>query len=344
MLTRTNGHSFDKQGTQPLLVVRGAPLVYPVLGARFYLEPLQREDSRGIREVSELLVQWLGPHLRQTNHSHLASMEPFVREHVDAFEAMVPATPEQSGPLSPVLEAVSADFSIDCNGGAEVTHASPFGCGCICTASWKETPTWTGENEVEVPEEHPEVLGYIDLHVPPSWPADDFRKRVLAIASCLRLRWATAGLTYATWLAYEVVEGPKTVYAHARRHPGFDVGYSAILPIWQNAIRTVNWLTLLGPELHRKAERYWRERFVTEGKVVVSKLGDNCVIQAGAEPEGGDLNRLDLPQAYIQADAMLRGIILSVPTGIVFPGPWDPSSVGDWLNRFRKHARPYART
>ncbi len=335
---------------EPLLVFRGAPLVYPALGARFYLEPLTPEDRRRIQAVIEHLAAWIGPYLKQTNHAYIAGIEPFTKDHLESFQAMVPRPPgANDGPLAPLLDAMEADYSVDCNGADEPHFASPYMCGCVTSALHQddEASAWPRDfddpdDDFHLPERPPLVLGYLDLTVPPAWPIDDFKGRVLAIASLLRLRWATAGLTYATWLAYEVVEGPKTVYAHARRHPGFDVGYSAILPRWQDQVRTANWLTVLGPDLHGKAERYWGERFATEGYVVVSKLGDNGVIQAGEKPEGGDINRLDVPKAYVQADAMLRGIMPNSSTEITFPGPWDASSIGEWLNRFRKHVRPYS--
>jgi len=121
------------------------------------------------------------------------------------------------------------------------------------------------------------------------------------------------------------------IHAHARRHPGFDVTCE-LDPLWDHRLRTVSWLTFVGPTLpgidaQSPALRQLRG-------VTVIDTPTSLVLQAGDAPSAGDLNRLVVPEAYSSVDHALRAARAS--EGGSFPSPWRRDTVEAWLRRFER--------
>ncbi len=168
----------------------------------------------------------------------------------------------------------------------------------------------------------------IRLTVPTSWPFEDFRQRVVDIASKLRLRWASAGYTYSGIEDFFPEEYWKAVSGHCYRYPGSDVGaYSPFMLQLYDKIRSVNWLTFLGAALTTEVTIP-----PAHGLVQISKSEHGTLLTAGGEPQRGDLNRLIVPPAYVDADAIVRAVRLA--SGIEFMDPFDETSTARWLRRF----------
>jgi hypothetical protein len=216
------------------------------------------------------------------------------------------------------------DYEVACNGAGMEADASPYLLR-FCA---------------EIPEvgRGPRYQPYavLTLSVPDTWPVDDFRAKVISIAAELRLRWGAAGLTYASWDLQEFQVSHDKVFAHARRHPGYDVGYfEADMERWYDEIRSVNWLTFVGPALQTRLEQA-KHSLQSSSLVTIHPAGSSLCLQAGAAPEAGDVNRLNYPRAYMAADALVRPVRAADGRPYVFLGRWSESTITDWLRRFER--------
>ncbi|WP_437641898.1 type VI immunity family protein [Sorangium sp. So ce854] len=314
----------------PLAARLGKPVLYAALGATFHLELLEPDDAGRLDELSAMVMDWIGPYLRAQFGSFLDVPEPFHPRVLD-YVASLPEQLDEPAPLDDVVadafraqlaRRVRTDYHVYVSGAEDHWRASPF-----TYELWAEMP------DEHVHKGHIAAYAAVRVTVPESWPLADFRARVLAMAGALRLRWGAAGLTYAHFLPGDPSFGVHTIWAHARRHVGFDVPFLArnVVPL-HDAIRSVSWLTFVGPAL--AAQR--SAPLVRSGAVDVTAAGDNVVLAAGPAPQRGDVNRLDYPAAYVQADQMLRPLRMSRGKELSFLGPWTEDDITGWLRRFER--------
>jgi hypothetical protein len=309
----------------------GIPILYPALAAVYHLEALAPEQSPLLDAANAMILDWIGDRLRFTHVSAFPFLERFRAEDlgyaagfVRLLDTRLDGVPEELREPNINMRAMLVyDFSINCHGGEAEVSSSPY--------QYRFAGTVGGEDEVGrfLPSRM-----MIRVTVPATWPLDDFRARALALARALPLRWGNAGLAYAGWELswYQDVEAG--LFAHARRFPGFDVGYAAPL-MYQlhHAMRSVSWLSFVGPGLR---EALASRPLASTDLVTVWDEGPLLVVQAGAEPEAGDGNRLQFPRAYVQADAMLRPVRLAPAPELSFYDQWDEATTAAWLQRFER--------
>ncbi|XXX80858.1 type VI immunity family protein [Sorangium sp. So ce134] len=312
---------------EPLADYRGIPQAYSSLGAFFHCELAEPGDEARFDRVNELIFAWFGRELRWSVAPFFRNVVPFRASDLEYISGYC-ASLELSGASREDRDALTLfhfgrdGYSIYCNGGSSPTAASPYLYGF-----WAEL---TGDE----PEQRFPACPVLRLHVPDTWPADDFAARVTAIAAQLRLRWASAGYTYASWDVSGDAISKQAIYAHARRFHGYDIPeYAGDAARFMNEIRSVNWLTFLGPALARRLRELGRE-LKGAGPLRVGAAGDAVVLRAGDRPERGDINRLQIPRAYQDADALVRPI--RAGGGVTFLGPWTKTEVSEWLQRFGK--------
>lgn len=309
----------------------GIPTLYPALGACYFLDALKPEHAPQMEAAHALLVDWLGGSLRWTHNSAFPLLERFRLEDLSyaagflrLLDTRTEGLPDEARiPTINMRASFVQDFSIDCHGAEQETASSPFQYRLSATI---------GDDPIVGPYLPSRIC--LRFMVPATWPLDDFRQKALALAKALPLRWANAGLTYAGWELcwYEEVES--AIYAHARRYPGFDIGQDAILMNELfTSMRTVSWLNVIGPALRERLEKKQKAPTSTD-LVEVWQDGPNLVLQAGEAPEAGDINRLQIPRSYLQADEMLRPVRLG--RGVNFFDDWDETTTGDWLTRFER--------
>lgn len=316
----------------PLARAVGSPALYSVLGAVFHLEILTPEDEDRLARAIDLAYAWIGPHLRWTRRScdeWLMRFRPRDLEYISCYvrdlDEPVVADPSLQIFAANLAKVGRMDYEIAFNGAEAEGDASPFLLR-FC---------------VELPEvgHGPRYRAYsvLTISVPDTWPIDDFRAKVIEIAAELRLRWGAAGLTYASWNLQELEVSSEKIYAHARRHPGYDVGYfQADMQAWCEEIRTVNWLTFVGPDLIARLEKAGRAPLASASLVAVHPVGTSLCLQAGPAPEAGDVNRLQHPRAYVEADVLVRPIRAADGRPFVFLGRWTEATVTEWLRRFER--------
>jgi hypothetical protein len=320
-----NGPPFPPQA----LVTRsdGSPILFPVLGVFIQLEPPQPDDVERYRAAAALVRDWIGSELRWTLTTTFSVPEKFRASDLDYFEdhARASIRPPTSGDVAidrmqMRLQVKSQlDFSMSCYGAEEDDDASPFSFHFH-----SEVPDDKSALSMTLPTS-------LLVTVPTDWPLEDFRQRALALIATLRVRWANAGLTYSGADDQAYVETHQATFAHARRYPGFDMPEFVELGLaFHDRIRSVNWLTVLGPALLVQPLPV-----ATSDSVQVFQVGNCLALQAGEAPSAGDINRLIFPPGYQAADAMVRKVRSPRPTdSIHFLHPWDADTSARWLRRF----------
>jgi hypothetical protein len=309
----------------------GHAVVYDALGAVFHLEHLDVDDGARLDRVNQMVMEWFGSALAWTYTSVRADIDPCRPRDLD-YIAGYPSTlatpavdaPDEARRMAHRLAAAEHDeFAVFTHGARRRNEASPYSYRFFA--------------EVAVPERvEPRftTYSYLRFTVPRSCPLADFHARVVAIASTLRVRWGAAGLTYSGWELGNRQAYDQAVFVHARRFAGFDVGfYETRMDRLHHELRTVSWLTFVGPAL--------LDRLVavgltpsSRGLLRVDALGDLTLLTAGGRPEEGDLNRLALPIAYLEADEAVRAI--RAREGVDFHEPWSETTTAAWLTRFER--------
>lgn len=314
--------------TPPLAKFGSNPVLFGALGAVFHLELLEPEDEPRLDEANAIALDWLGPRMAFTWSSSWNDIEPFRPRDLEYAACyprslaapVVPGPPENAIMAANIVKASHAQHQVIVGGGAAPDEGSPFQY-----RFWAEIPEVDGSDRYR-------AYAVLQITVPDTWDLRDFYTRVTSIARCLRLRWGAAGFTYAMWEVMDHETPYSGVYAHARRFFGFDVAdYIHTAMAWYRRIRTVSWLTFLGPALGDELATV-RGPLVSSSLVDVSRVGDTTLLRAGPAPEPGDRNRMRVPPAYIEADMMVRPI--RARDGMDFGGPWSEVTTRDWLCRF----------
>jgi hypothetical protein len=298
------------------------------LGAVFHLELLEPDDEARLEQVTTQVADWFGDQLRWTWMSCWREVEPFRNQDLEYVWTLPrrlevpndPADPDTSTLLQNLIKQSFWRYHVSIKGGDVHDVVSPF-----MFQLWSEIP------EV-VPSDRLPAYAVLQLSVPNTWPIDDFKRRVCAMADSLRLRWATAGYGVTDWQLYDYETPRAETYRHVRRYPGVDVShvYPNFCPHWYDWIRSVSWLTFVGPALADRLDLDARE--IDTSLLSIDDTGDHLLIQAGDRPRRGDINRLDIPAAYIQADTYIRAVRAS--TDIAFGMPWTQRTTEEWLRRF----------
>ncbi len=317
----------------PLAQDGSTPTLYAALGATLHLEPIEVDDAEGLSEAMSLLYEWIGEHFKWTR---LSCWDEPIPHHSDHLEYVT------SYPQNLVFEKVSddpeaalfsfeiqtqpwSDYEVMFYGGDQPEGASPFQL-----RFWSEIPRLD-------PDLPPRVIPVLSFCVPCSTDPAEVRARFLAVASRLRVRWASAGLLYSYYGAPDHEACWERMYAHARRYTGFDVPhYVRNMDLFAFLLRSISWITILGPPFATQLELTAIERGRAQGLTIEAFGEEGLVIQAGAEPEEGDRNRLGTPRLYVAADELVRPFRAADAERdeIVFVGPWDYAAVTAWLRRF----------
>ncbi len=309
----------------------GFPTLCASFGVMFHLEPLTPDDQPGLEAVNAMVMDWFGGALNWTMMSVASTIEAFRPqdlEYISEYPSTL-ATPQLDVPPEVAVvgrrfgAAEHERFAVYTHGGSGENRASPYSYRFYADVLHPEKTAETFE-----------TASFIRVTVPVSCPPLEFRDRVLHIADKLRVRWGAAGHMYSGWELGWRRTYEQAVYSHARRFAGFDTGfYENHMERFHEQIRTVNWLTFLGPS--------FRERLAkvgvlprSHGGVQVYSLGSGLVLQAGEVPAEGDVNRLGLPPAYLEADALVRPV--RAAEGVHFGRPWTERTSEAWLRRFEK--------
>lgn len=320
---------------EPVPIARaaaGAPLAYAVLGFTFHLEALAAEDVDRLAQANERVLAALGASLRWAWSSVHGEVEPFSAGALDLVasfpaqlvdgEAAALEDPRARAGASAMTAAHYDKFGVACHGGVERNVASPWSYRFYSTTAAGEGGALRAD-------------AMLSVTVPETTPLDELAALATAVAGDLRIRWGAAGLAYGAWELDRYGETRDAVYAHARRHPGFDVGQHATwMRAFHDRVRTVSWLTFLGAGLVEELRGGAKEPLAGDELVAVKPCGGGVVLTAGERPDPGDVNRRRVPRAYARADARVRPV--RAAEGIHFYAPWSASTTEAWLRRFEE--------
>jgi hypothetical protein len=298
----------------------GTPVVYRALGVHFQLD--LREDSEGrLRAAHGMILDWLGPHLQSTLFSRFPAIRPFDPSDFEwvctaprAFAEPEDAEPEDKEYQHVFDMRMLDELGVACSGSPDWQSANPY-----TYRFYSKVFIFDGSDE-------PVPSAVIRLTVPLDHPIAEFRERCMSLARTLPLRWGCAGHLFA---GTEDAHGyDAAVRTFARKHPGYDVGeYSPWMEAWHIGIRTVSWLTFVGAALRR-----YLPELPPPTLARIEDLGETLAYIAGDEPREGDINRLDLPPAYVEVDRLLS--FVRITDGPNFMGRWNEAETRAWLLRF----------
>ncbi len=310
------------------------PLLYSVLSGYFQLEELEPDDTERLDKFNGIIRDWFGAKLRWTGTSVFENVQAFdpsdfelISGHASDLDRWMDSEPADDSAEGlefdyNMARAPVDEFEIALHSGSLPGEAAPYSCRFFSVI--RPFKYRSGKRM--------RAVSMLRITVPDTCPLDEFIDRYRALAACLRLRWSNAGLGYSGWERLQYDATNRAVYAHARRHPGYDIGeYFRTIDDWHNAIRTVNWLTILGPELAKRAAQA-NPSLKSEPEVTIEPFDANLWIRAGEAPLPGDTNRRQKPRPYVRADQLVRSVRATQSRS--FGDPWDDDTTGAWLRRF----------
>lgn len=311
---------------------RGEPLLYSALGMYLHLEPLVPDDEERLERACLRIERDFGKTLRHSFADFLGEVVPFDAtdfEYVSTAASRLKQTSNGETEAEQIVAAQLGKLTIDdlqvlFKGGLDPEVADP-----TSVSFWMEIP------EVKAGAGYFRAYSVLALTVPLDFELERFRALCTDVATLLRVRWGNAGHTYASWELYDAITAPKARYAHARRHPGCDVGeYTRCVEQFHRRIRSVNWLTFLGESMVDDLTKASAHGLTESAGITIARQDHLTVIQAGAYPEYGDVNRSDIPEKYRKVDAMLRPIRAAEVDGMTWSGAWSDDTITQWLRRF----------
>lgn len=182
---------------------------------------------------------------------------------------------------------------------------------------------------------------YVHLSLPASEAEGRLQaleRMFLSVCDRLPVLSAQAGFGIET-SAYFQAEGEAAAWALSMRHPGLDVftGHSDRRASGLDGLRTVNWLTALGPRHLADVGGVAGVQAGLPDTVGVTALaGGGAVFRAGASPQTGDVNRGDRVAPYSALDSALRPLIeRCMPRAMQFDIRGDDGTATPrWFRRF----------
>lgn len=310
--------------TEPLARYHGTKaLAYVALGATFFLETLTNDDEQRLQSAIEHLWEWFGCELKWCLQSFNARAAIATREeleYIPTYARNFPLT-EERYPLVSTLD----EYSVRASSGQHPGEAGPF------QVEFYGAIDWAQENQPGVVRS---VLGFC---VADDCDVVEFERRTRQLAALLNLRWGVAGHRYAYSDAVSSYAAADARWAHARRYSGYDlaeyVGAESMHRLYDR-IPSVNWLTWLGPGMMERVRDSLASHRDSNGLQILLE-GAHTLVKAGEHPERGDLNRFEIPAAYVAADRLLRGIRLDDGEALCVPATnWSPEAMLRWLQRF----------
>ena len=136
------------------------------------------------------------------------------------------------------------------------------------------------------------------------------------------------------WKAWKHV-----AFGYCMRYWGVDAGeYFALTEEFYDWIRTVNWLTFLGPSMLHDLETMGARLKPVPEVLQQTLAGGTVLLKAGASPQRGDVNRLDILPTYAAVDRLVRARRCNgtddAGDEVTFFAAW--TRTAEWFRRFER--------
>lgn len=303
----------------------GSALFEAALVVELYLEPPSPEQVPAFEAATAIVNDWIGADLKWTHMSTLGEPDPFD-----------PA--DLSHVVEHVRSRVPADDSDDPEHLAEAFDRMARGeLTVVCHAGevdWDASAT-TFRYHVEPIGRPPKTIGasMLRVSVPVATPLADVRARATELASVLPVRWGIAGLGLVGWDVDHFHAMHDAMYPVVRRHPGFDLGlYALQMDVWFERLRTVSWLTFLGPAMRARLAATTPLPARPPAPLAYVELDGGTLLVEAPAPAPGDINRGALPPGYAAVDRLVRPVRCA--GRVHFANPWTETTSEEWLRRF----------
>jgi hypothetical protein len=295
----------------------GLPVAYPAFSVCLHLEPLIPADRPRLAQANEIVTAAIGGELKHVWCSFVRGVERFSPALLDFIpwqSARLNVPEPHDNPLNVrIHQFMRGDFYVFAYAAGDPRAASPTSFKFMTEIPQADLgPSLRALSvlQVTLPEE--------------TWPSD-LERLARDLVSVLRIRWGVAGYGYATRGFDDIVPEREAVYGHCRRFHGYDVSlFVREMTLFYDQLRTIGWLTFVGPSLASKLE------LPDAATVETETVGDSLLLRAGSEPLRIDVNRLEDATPYALVDRIARNVRASRAD---FGYPWSDITSAEWLDR-----------
>jgi hypothetical protein len=199
-------------------------------------------------------------------------------------------------------------------------------CSCGLTLGWIAAPDQERgiSFRVTVPDEKIDLLAKLGIKIAQTYPG--------------LWRWISIGYRFITvqWYSSLMADALEIINGRSQRYLGVDVGdiFGLYASIWQNHLRTVNWMTFINDNLFHQLE----DKNFKHSTIEHELLEKGILFKTGSLPILCDRNRAESIKPFAHIDLFLQKIRAN--NALAFSPMWDMLHATKWLNRFRDD-RPF---
>ncbi len=258
------------------------------------------------------------PYVFDTCHVPL-QLEKANEHHHDNIKSALYQTCQGNDPRNPIAWINRTFLDVD-----HQDCLPQYGCGL--TLGWITAPDKPRgiSFRVTVPDNKINELADLGIELARTWPD--------------LWRWISIGYRFipVQWYSTLMPEALEIISGRCKRFLGVDVGdiFGLYTSIWQNCLRTVNWMTFVCDDLIHHLE----DTDFTRSNINFDRLNNGIVFKTGALPNFCDRNRNEPKAPFVDIDHRLSEIRAN--KALSFSPMWDTPHTIKWLNRFQDD-RPF---
>jgi hypothetical protein len=189
---------------------------------------------------------------------------------------------------------------------------------------------------------YPTYLSHLQFTLPLAWVAEHeaaaFTRLVLDVCNILEPSSGYAGLAAIPHVNVSTNSaGMKAALGYISRFSGLELDIPWSHGIYmrnENAIKGINWLTVLDASWVEKLGGQEKLRAELGAEIVIHGYSKGIVIQAGPQPRYGDVHRQEPMDAYREVAKALLPIRCKSISGFAAALGFDTARTDEWLRRF----------
>ncbi len=277
----------------------------------------QGDDPKPVWAFLERMIEFTKPNTPYVfdNCRELLQLERACQHHHDEIRSALHQTCLRPDASCPIAWSTRTFLDVD-----HQDHLPKYGCGL--TLGWITAPDQPRgiSFRVTVPERKIDALAGLGIELARKWPD--------------LWRWISIGYRFITvqWYSPLMADAFEIISGRSKRFLGVDVGdiFGLYTSIWQNNLRTVNWMTFVCDDLLHHLEDTDFNRSTYEFK----PLHKGVLFKTGSLPSLCDRNRREPKTPFADIDHCLLKI--RADKALTFSPMWDMMHTKEWLNRFKE--------